>query len=346
MSRDEHRFGQGEKGPTAGRTGRRTSKKRLLIVLASLGLVVAGAGLAVWLSGPPEPDPVTVRDIPEAWLAAEDPVDDEEEIAPDDPPEEMPEAEDPPPPEDAVEVPEEPPAPAHDPLAPYSSTGTLVYTAEGRDLGREDYTLTVGPEGVALSSTGQFSVRLLVVPIRVRFTQEARLDSALRPVSYALDVRAPLGRSQTVTVEVEGGTAVATSDEEVTEVELEDGPALFLGMFSSFAVLPALVAGTPDEVIEYQVLLLGGPGSRDDAGDTTNGQAGAVSLRITALGARSVLAGDRRIRVDTYRVETAMGASLLLARDREFLGIHMGEGSEAFQAYRADYFPGGFELLP
>lgn len=345
MSRDEHRFGQGEEGPTARQTGRRTSRKRLLIVLASLGLVVAGAGLAVWLSGPPEPDPVTVKDIPEAWLAA-DPDDEVEEADLDDPAEEVPESEGPPPPQDTVEVPEKPPAPAHDPLAPYSSTGTLVYSAQGRDLGREDYTLTVGPEGVALSSTGQFSVRLVVVPIRVRFTQEARLDSALRPVSYALDVRAPLGRSQTVTVEVQGRTAIATSDDAVTEIELEDGPALFLGMFSTFAVLPALVAGTPDEVIDYQVLLLGGPGSRDDTGDTTDAQAGSIPLRISKLGARSVLAGDRRIRVDSYRVATAMGDSLLLARDREFLGVYMGEGSEAFQVYRADYFPQGFELLP
>ncbi len=57
-------------------------------------------------------------------------------------------------------------------------------------LGQESYALTVSAQGVTLESTGQFTVRLLVVPVRVTFTQAVVIDAQVRPVSYALNVRA------------------------------------------------------------------------------------------------------------------------------------------------------------
>ncbi|MBC7170663.1 hypothetical protein H5T54_07055, partial [Candidatus Bipolaricaulota bacterium] len=214
--------------------------------------------------------------------------------------------------------------------------------ARGRVLGQESYALTVSAQGVTLESTGSFTVRLLVVPVRVTFTQALVIDAQVRPVSYALHVRAPLGMSRRIVAQVEDGYVTVASGDEQSVVDLGPGPTVVLGMLSTLAILPALVAGSPDEVVEFQVLLFGGPSS-SGAG---NGRAGPAVVRVESLGERAILAGAGRIVVDAYLLHSAIGDTLLLAKEREFLAARVGEGSDALHVYRRDYFPDGFELWP
>ena len=321
--------------------------RRLLFVLAVLGVVAGGGLIAVWVSAPPEPEPTAVKDIPHEWLAPSP-------VAEAGPAERAadggdPRSDGPRGPDTAAHAHEGHLPPTHVPLAPYSSSGSLAYSARGGVLGQERYTLTIGSEGVSLSSTGHFTVRLLLLPVRVTFTQGAVLDGQFRPVSYALDVRAPVGRGRAIAAPVEGERVTMTRGDERSEVDLAPGPAVILGMFSSLAILPALVAGSPDGAAEFQVLLFGGPPS-SGAGEGRTGPsaqpADRATVRIESLGERAILAGGNRIVVDAYRLRSALGDTLLLARGREFLGARMGEGSDALYVYRADYFPRGFVLLP
>lgn len=324
-------------------------------IVIGLGLVVlAGGGgiLALWLSSPPEPERPAMREIPEEWLAPAPSPEPElpepepepvpEPAQPDEPPVEgeptPDEPEDPgPPPEEVDEV------PAFDPLVPFASSGSLAFAAGGRQLGEETYSLHVGPEGVELSSEGQFRWRVLLVTMRANFTQTTAVDADLRATSYTLDFQAPLGLSQKVTGEVDGEYAVFRSDdsdEDAQKVKVAPGPLLVLGTFSSYAVLPALVAGHPDGEVAYPVLMVaGGPGAEQPPDDVP-------VVRLEAIGPKRVRADDRELVVDAYRLVSEMGASLIFSIGREFLGFHAGEGEDTLRVYRSDYFPEGFKVIP
>lgn len=322
-------------------------------IVIGLGLVVlAGGGgiLALWLSSPPEPERPATREIPEDWLAPAptpeperpDPVPDPAQ--PDEPPAErdpIPDApEDPDPPPDDSPPEEVDDVPAFDPLAPLASSGTLAFEAGGRRLGEETYTLDIGPEGVALTSEGQFSWRVLLVTMRANFTQSTTVNAELRATAYTLDFRAPLGMSRKVAGEVNGGQAVFRSGDEEQKVAVEPGPLLVLGTFSSYALLPALFAGHPDGVVEYPVLMVaGGPGG-EQAPDTV------PVVRLEEMGPQRVQAGDRALVVDAHRLVSAMGNSIIFSRGREFLGFHAGDGEDTLRVYRSDYFPQGFKHMP
>ncbi|GAB4304701.1 MAG: hypothetical protein Kow0097_02000 [Candidatus Bipolaricaulota bacterium] len=299
-----------------------------------------GGLVAVWVTAPPDPAPVTVRGDPDEGRPQPPPV------GPDRPGREVGEGAAPAERSLVPEMPVEPEAPTGPPvpvpLAPYSSSGLLAYAARGRVLGQESYALTVSAQGVTLESTGSFAVRLLVVPVRVTFTQAMVIDAQVRLVSYALHVRAPLGMSRRIVAQVEDGYVTVASGDEQSVVALGPGPAVVLGMLSTLAILPALVAGSPDEVVEFQVLLVGGPPSSGAGG----GRAAPAVVRVESLGERAILAGEGRIVVDAYLLHSAIGDTLLLAKERDFLAARMGEGSNALYVYRRDYFPDGFELWP
>ncbi len=110
------------------------------IPLGILSLVVVGGILAIRLTSPPaaESEPVAVRDIPDAWLAPapEDTLEEPILLEPDELESE----------EERIAVPD------FMPLSPFTSSGTLAFSGRGRDLGRETYELSVGPEGVELRS--------------------------------------------------------------------------------------------------------------------------------------------------------------------------------------------------
>lgn len=306
-----------------------------MFALALLG--VAGGVVAVWRPAPEGPEPVAVKGIPDEWMS---PPPGAEAMAPEREGREDLRIPSSPVPEMGGEAPTDHARPAPVPLAPYSSRGQLAYSVRGGILGHESYTLTVGSEGIRLTSAGQFTVRLLLVPMRATFTQEAVLDAQGRPVSYALEVHAPLGMSRTIVTEVEGERVTVISGDERGEASLAPGPAVILGMPSSLAILPALVVGSPPAASECQVLVVG-------TTSTSRTEEGAVPTMIRAEpgGERIILAGGSRIAVDTYRLPSA-GDAVLLARGREFLGMQVGEGTDSLFVYRSDYFPDGFELVP
>ncbi len=314
------------------------------IPIGVLVLALGGGTLAIWITSPPAPEdePVAVRDIPEDWLTPAPPEETDEapappELAPPDVEEEEVPV-DPPEPEEDPPV-EEDPTPAFSPLSPFDTSGTLAFSSGGRDLGRETYQLEIGPDGVTLSSEGYFSVRVVLVNVRARFTQETVLDSTLRASSYSLDMNVPLGRSFSTSAHIDGQRAVITADDEQRETPVDPGPALMLGMFSSYTMLPALVAGHPDGAAEYPVLMLG-----RNASEEAEPADSLPVIRIEHQGEQRIFAGDRELTVDLYLVRSDVGDAMLFARGREFLGLHMGEGDESIRIHRADYFPDGFRL--
>ncbi len=313
------------------------------IPLGILSLVVVGGILAILLTSPPAPEsePVAVRDIPDDWPAPapEDTLGEPILLEPDELESEeeriaVPDA------EERVAVLEEL-EPDFMPLSPFTSSGTLAFSGRGRDLGRETYELTVGPEGVELRSEGYFSVRVVLANVRARFTQETIMDADLRANSYSLKVSSPLGMSFATSAHLDGQRAVIKSGDEQREAQVAPGPALFMGMFSSYALLPALVAGHPDGAVEYPILMFG----RSSSGETEPTETLPL-IRVEHRGQQRIATGARELNVDLYIVSGDMGTALLFARDREFLGLHMGEGEESIRVHRADYFPDGFRLAP
>jgi len=312
------------------RVGRRTR----WIVAGGLGVLLLAAGgllLALWASTPARSIlAVEARELPEAWLTPGEPA----LMAPTS--------------GGAAGAEEASPQEVSGGVAPRDvrQRGSLVFIGNGRRFGEETYELVVGEEGASLTSSGAFEVRILLATFRATFSQSLTEDAALRPTSYALHLDAPFGFGREIRTEISADGAVSTPGKEGSNLVVDPDRASMMGTFSTYTLLPfAFKAREESGVASFDVLAFTGR-SEPEHGRSGSPGGGLTSVSVERLGNGSIRADGREIQVERYRVRSALGDSVLLARQDEFLGFLAGEGNETLFVYRSDYFPRGFDLLP
>jgi hypothetical protein len=223
----------------------------------------------------------------------------------------------------------------------FSSSGALSFIGDGRRFGSESYRLEIDEDGVTLESSGVFEFKLLVT-VRAAFYQLLAADRNLWPTAYTLDFSAPLGIRREVRAKIDTDRVLLTEGDERREVPVDPGRAFVMGTFSTYALIPALFsARQTDGSAAFDVLVFGGP--PDHEGGALAEESGDLpTMHVVRLEQGMIYAGDIALPVDRYRLESALGDSLLFAREGEFLGMIAGEGEEMLFVYRSDYFPDGF----
>jgi len=250
--------------------------------------------------------------------------------------------------------------PVHESAPPVvlkEEAGRLVFEARGQKLGEESYQLKRLPSGeYQLSSTGYFSFKVLFVPTKFEYTQEILLSADLKPLSFSLEMKGPLGfGSQSVMMKIAGQKAFVTSGQQQSEIEIPTGRFVLLGMFSSYTLMPKLMTGQTQD--HFTVLIIRGfGGPRGQSRDSDRAPAPPFSIEIVKLESVKVRAGGSEQEVEQYVLrmgnpsdssKPSRGLRLLVA-DGELIGL-IGPPREAsrgpFKVYRADLFPNGFEVV-
>lgn len=304
-----------------------TRRRKALLGFLGIG-ALAGAATVVLSVRAPRPAPLEEVPVPEAWFAPPvEPV----------PPQEREPEEAPPGPH----LPDRPPLPRPPVRVPpgYVQVGKLFYELDGRRVAEEGYRLERLPSGeLLLVSEGTFTVRVLLVSVRVSFRQEVRLDEGLGPRLYRLEARGPLGfGTRRISIAVEGGRAVADTGDGPREVPLPEGRAFFVGTVASYALLPILYGAWAhgDGLLLQPLGVGGGPPGTSASGP----------IEVVSAGTAEVGLGGRAVVLDRYEVRAGAFEGTLLARGLEFVGF-VGRGDRSFSAYRSDLFPRGLSIPP
>ena len=294
-----------------------------LIALSALVLLMGGLLLALRLTSPSAPVALTVperKELPEAWGSPEE----------SEPLEALEPATSQPPSATELESTDRP--------APFSTSGTLAFFRSGRPFGEESYELEIAANSMTLRSRGRFWFKVVVATISITFEQTLTADAALRPASYSAVFDAPLGLGREITALFEGESATILSGDQESQIRISES-TIVLGMFSTYALLPvAFPLRATDGVATFEILAFGGPPGQAEEGASSQ----MVLERLPAVILR---ADDRTLSVDAYRVSSAFGDSLLLAKDQELLALLAGEEDESLTVYRSDFFPNGFDVV-
>lgn len=229
----------------------------------------------------------------------------------------------------------------HPPFPPpgYVQSGRLAYDLDGKRVAEETYRLEwLTESGVRLTSSGSFFFRVLFVNVSVTFDQRIELDGELRPRSYTLETRGPLGfGEQRISITVNGATATARVGEDRRELAMPEGNAVFAGTLAAYAILPSLyLARASDGVLLLASIGVGtGPGGRPRTGSSGDGIG-----ELRRQDAVTIELGGSSLTLDRYRAHAGSFGGTLLARGREFAAFYV-EGERALVAYRLDLFPRG-----
>jgi hypothetical protein len=289
---------------------RSPSRRKRIVWVALAILVLALVALAVaWVLTSPSsellPEPVVEKPIPASWAAPS----------------------------------EDTPAAVED--SSWTSVGTLALVADGRAFGDESYRLDVLQDGARLASTGRFWFRVVVANVTIAFRQEWTGTARLEPITFSLHVDAPLGRGYEVKATFADRAFVVERGGATTEIPVDSDRVVVLGMFSTYALIPAQFAQREqDGVAVFDALLFGGP----PGADASLGNALLPTLVVERAGDESVVVADRTVSLDRYRVSSPYGDSLLYAKGKEFLAFVAGTSERPLVVYRSDYFRDGFPL--
>lgn len=299
--------------------------RRRKALLGFLGIGALAAAALVALSPPARRSvPFEEATVPKAWVAPP--------VEPVPPPEEG--SEEAPP---GPHLPDEPPPPLVGVPPGYVQVGKLAYELDGRRVAEEGYRLERLRAGeLLLVSEGTFTVRVLLVSVRVSFQQEVRLDEGLGPRLYRLEARGPLGfGTRRISIAVEGGRAVVDAGDGPRELPLPEGRAFFVGTVASYALLPVLYGTLAhgDGLVLRPVGVGAGPPGASASGP----------IEVVSAGTAEVGPGGRGVLLDRYEVRAGAFAGTLLARGLEFVAF-VGRGERSFSAYRSDLFPRGFPI--
>lgn len=241
------------------------------------------------------------------------------------------------------------------------TTGRLVFDAQGKQLGEERYVLTKTALGeITLTSEGTFypPFKIPFITLKFSYNQQINLDSDLRPISFKLDMKGPLGfGSQKIEMQIEGDTAFISAGDERREESIDADNTVILGMFSSYALIPELFEARADgDKAIFEVLASGGFGGEGFGGEdgwerkeTSTGapppSSGISSMEVERIGTTTIKAGSKEIEVERYLIKTGSGESILLVKDGELIGFIAQGPNGSFFVYRADFFPTGFEMI-
>jgi len=220
-------------------------------------------------------------------------------------------------------------------------TGTLVMTGDGTPFGEETYTLSLQDGVAVLHASGEFWFKALIATITIGFEQTLEMDRTLRPRGLTASFDGPLGFDRKLRADVGASSASVTSGDEVRQIDLHAEDLFVVNTFSTYALVPLLFElRQPDEAIDFETLLLGGPPSAGDPDDSAE----LPMMKVERTTDGTIRYQGRDLPVARYRISGDTGEMILYARGIEVLGVYAGDEDGSLFVYRADYFDGGFEI--
>jgi hypothetical protein len=222
----------------------------------------------------------------------------------------------------------------------WSSTGSLLLSADGRTFGDETYRLDVSDDGASLVSTGRFWFKVVLATVRIAFEQHWEGTADLQPATYSLHLDAPLGQGQEIVGRLEEERYVVRRNGAETVIPVTPERTVVLGMFSTYATVPLLFAEREEDgVARFDALIFGGP-----PGTAKGDPGGLPPMVVERAGTVDVRIGGVSVTIDRLWIRSPYGDSLLYAKGREFLALTAGTADRPLVVYRSDYFPDGFSL--
>jgi len=223
----------------------------------------------------------------------------------------------------------------------YVSSGRLALSANGKSFGEESYELSIAPDGTTLHSHGRFWFKVVLATVQVTFEQTLEADSALRPLLYEAQFRAPLGIDRSVRAAVDGDRAFVEQAGNEDDIAIDPDRTVTLGTFSTYALLPHLFAVRQNAgEASFDVIVLGGPPSQEAGNADT-----LPTMTVRDAGPAQLRAAGVVLDVERYRISSAAGESDVFARGPEFLALRAGNEKNTLWVYRSDYFPDGVEIV-
>ena len=316
---------------------RRKRKKILIIVASSVGAVLALLTIAIIVFVLTMPDPpsldagvVEPQEIPEHWLSA-------------------PSSKVPPVAGLSIEPLALPyplrvfaqlgrpvggsPNPAEQAAWPASS-GMLTMASDGKPFGQERFAVRAEGDDVRLTTTGEFFFKVVLVTVRISFEQELVIGRDGRPRSYRLATHAPLGQDMLVEAEFSDGIVELLANEERTSRPVPLDTTVIIGTFSSYALIPAILAARNMPGGGFDVLLFGGP-----PGTAQGDEEGILPKMAVSKGsAATITSGDLALDVELYEIDGPFSRGVLYAREGEILGLTFISDDGTIDVWRSDYF--------
>jgi hypothetical protein len=110
--------------------------------------------------------------------------------------------------------------------------------------------------------------------------------------------------------------------------------AIVIGTFSSYALLPSLLAVDGVSAATFDVLLFGGP-----PGTAQGGESEILPQMLVSSGDPvRISSGDLELDADVYNINGPISEGVLYTRDGEILGLTLASGDGDIDVWRSDYF--------
>ncbi|MBN1857898.1 hypothetical protein JW848_01695 [Candidatus Bipolaricaulota bacterium] len=213
-------------------------------------------------------------------------------------------------------------------------SGLLRMASDGKPFGQEQFEIRNEGDSVRLSTTGEFFFKVVLVTLRISFQQELVVGRDGIPRSYRLATQAPLGQDRLVEATFFEDTVELVIDGEQTLRSLPLDQAIIIGTFSSYALLPALLAARSESEAGFDVLLFGGPPGADQGGEDTV----LPQMSVEHAGVARIASGDVALDVDLYHIHGPLSKGSLYARGDEMLGLTFSSEDGEIDVWRNDYF--------
>ncbi|MBI3659483.1 hypothetical protein HY230_03300 [Candidatus Acetothermia bacterium] len=230
--------------------------------------------------------------------------------------------------------------------------GMLGVEAGAKRFAEEAYMLRQHADGsFELVSQGKIKFKFLLIDSEWRYTQAIRWESDWRPLSFALDMKGPLGfGNRQVQAQIDKSGAHIHSDGKDSERPVPDQPFFLLAFFSSFTALPQWVAKEKSDSFSLPVL---GLGMRPTQEAKNRSSAPSPTTQIAFKKIGSVEIQDKKdptkkMTVQRYDLASENFNSVLFVDGAHFIGL-LSEppdksADKRFFVYREDLFPEGFTL--
>lgn len=233
-------------------------------------------------------------------------------------------------------------------------SGTLAFEANGNALGTAEYQYLRMPDGrIQLFSQGEFSFKVTLVEVSVKYRQQVLWNEDLQPVYYTAEFRGPLGfGNRQTTLTITQGSATLQDGKDEAAVSVPDGPFGILGMFSSYGLMAQALIQDRLNMPLTTVFMGGG---RPQEGDNQGGaELNTFLLNIAMLTPMTIKTSSGKFEVERHAIQAADNGEesrdnfQILIYDGRWVGLlGVGDTDEdgMFKVYRTDVFPDGFEIL-
>jgi len=240
------------------------------------------------------------------------------------------------------------------PSEPFQYNGTLIMVADDHVFGEEQFRLSRDENGTyKLLSTGFFQFKVVLVNAKLPFQQGIRWDNELYPRFLSFRLDGPLGVGSkdfdiSFTAEEPYRTGSMRVGDQHEDFRMPDGEVAIQGTFSTFALVPYLLADREEARVELIIANSFGP--ENSTGATAN------EVIFRQLGTASVRDAQRELIVDEYELaepedelesDSPRGRLRILFHKNEIIAIYAKSDdrrADGFLIYRGDLFSVNIEI--